>query len=167
VQKKKRSDGAPAGGLTITPNSTESQMNVSRDRPAAADIGATLKPPHRAKLDVQRSSRQHRKPAASPIGVVATADVDMQHQRDGRSLFTAFMYLGLATFGANLGWLAAVSANLGQFEIWLAMAAGSAIALALSMFVHGLVQSLAGATPWVIVPAAAISGLWSAAAFFS
>lgn len=140
-------------------------MNVSRDRPAAADDGAILKGLRRAELGMESRGPQ-RGTASLPVAAAKPADA-AQHERDRGGLFTALVYLGLATFGANLGWLAAASSNLGQFEIWLAMAAGSAIALALSMFVHGLVRSLAKTTPWVIVTAAAISGLWSAAAFFS
>lgn len=141
-------------------------MYVSRDRPAAARVGPILKPPPRATGNSGWSS-QHRTQAASPIGVIAPALDGIPHQRDGRGLYKALVYAGLATLGANVGWLAGASFNLGQFEIWLAMMAGLAIAFALSMLGHGLVQWLTKATPWVIVMAAAISGLWSAAAFFS
>jgi hypothetical protein len=142
-------------------------MNVSRDRPAAANI-APVPIPHRAKRDPQTWQRWGRGPTPIAVSVIAPADYfDTPRQRCFPNLFTVLVYLGLATFGANLGWLAAVSSNLGQFEIWLAMAAGSAIALALSAFIHGRVQVLAKSTPWVIATAAATSGLWSAAAFFS
>ena len=102
-------------------------------------------------------------PRAAPRG---NAPID--YNRSASATFKALVRFGLATFGAHVAWLVAVAAQLGQFEIWLAMATGFVVTLALSMFgyARGLVHLLAEAARWMLVSAVAMSGLWLAFQFF-
>ena len=93
----------------------------------------------------------------------ATIDYDS----NGSATLKALVRFGLATFGAHAAWLGAAAFQLGQFEIWLAMAAGFIITLALSMFgyARGLVHLLSEAARWLLVSAVVVSGLWLAFQF--
>jgi hypothetical protein len=88
----------------------------------------------------------------------------IDYNNTGSATLKALVRFGLATFGAHVAWLVAVAFQLGQFEIWLAMAAGFVITLALSMFgyARGLVNMLAEAARWILVSAVALSALWLA-----
>jgi hypothetical protein len=87
----------------------------------------------------------------------------------GSATLKALVRFGLATLGAHFAWLMAVATQVGQFELWLAMAAGFVITLALSMFgaARGIVHLLAQAAGWMIVAAVALSGVWLAFQFLN
>jgi len=87
----------------------------------------------------------------------------------GSAMLKALVRFGLATFGAHVAWLAAIASQAGQFEVWLAMAAGFVVTLALSMFgaARGIVHLLAQAAGWMIVAAVALSGVWLAFQFLN
>lgn len=80
----------------------------------------------------------------------------------GSALFKAVVRFWLASAGAYLAWLCAVDARLGEFETWLALAAGFVATLSLSLlpgartFVHALAEGLR----WAIVGAVLIGAAW-------
>lgn len=113
--------------------------------------------------------RQLREESTSspPLRAAAAQTVDYSHS--GSSTLKALVRFGLATVGAHVAWIVALASQAGQFEIWLAMAAGFVITLALSMFgaARALVQLLAEAAAWMIVAAVALSSVWLTFQFLS
>jgi hypothetical protein len=138
-------------------------MTAARGRPALASDAWMLEQQVRAEMEAQawRQLREHM--AAPPPELAAPAnDAPFDHHRASSAMLKALVRFGLAAFGAYLGWLAAVDAQLGAFEVWLATAAGFAITLALSMFGYAreLVHVLAETARWAIITAVGLGALW-------
>jgi hypothetical protein len=134
------------------------------ERPAFGSDDWMLEQQSRSEQDAKawRLLRQDLRATPLAAGSSANAPIDFNHT--GSTTLKALVRFGLATFGAHVAWIVAVATQLGQFEIWLAMAAGFVITLALSMFgyARGLVNILAEAARWTLVSAVALSALWLA-----
>jgi hypothetical protein len=98
---------------------------------------------------------------------VRSVSAPIDYNSSGSATLKALVRFGLATLGANVAWFVAVAFRLGEFEIWLAMAAGFITTLALSMFgyARGVVHLLSEVARWLLVSAVALSGLWLAFQF--
>lgn len=127
-----------------------------------------LKQQLRAESEAQRW-RQLREESVFPPFLIHPAQKAMDHHRSGSATLKALVRFGLATLGAHAAGLTAAAAQLGQFEVWLAMVAGFVMTLALSMFgaARGFVHLLSQAMGWTIVAAVGASSLWLAFQFFS
>jgi hypothetical protein len=103
---------------------------------------------------------------ATPV-VAGRVNAPIDYNHSGSVTLKALVRFGLAALGAYIASLAAVAAQAGQFEIWLAMTAGFVITLALSMFssARGFVHLLAQAAGWMAFAAVAVSGVWLAFQF--
>jgi hypothetical protein len=82
--------------------------------------------------------------------------------KSGSTILKALVRVGLGAFGAYLAFISAADNGLGEFEVWLAVMAGFAIALALSMFdpFRRLVHFLAETARWALILAICFGGLW-------
>jgi hypothetical protein len=130
--------------------------------PEAVSDSWTLEWQARAETEKEAWRRLHEEwSAPRPSAMLANDAID---HRKGSAMLTALVRFGLATFGAHVARLAATASQIGEFEIWLAMAAGFAIAPALSMFgyARGFAHLLARAPSWMIVSAVSASALWLA-----
>lgn len=80
----------------------------------------------------------------------------------GSAILKGIVRFALAAIGGYLGWLCAKDAGLGEFETWLALAAGFLVTLSFSLlpiarsFVHVLAEGLR----WSLVGAAFVCVLW-------
>ena len=84
------------------------------------------------------------------------------YHRAGSAILKGIVRFALAAFGGYLGFLCAADAGLGEFETWLALAAGFLVTLSFSLlpiarsFVHVLAEGLR----WSLVGAAFVCVLW-------
>lgn len=140
--------------------------DAPHDRPAFGSDDWMLEQQVRSEKDAKAWRLLRQDLRAAPLAA-AHANASIDHNRSGSATLKALVRFGLATFGAHFASLVAVASQLGQFEIWLAMAAGFVITLALSMFgyARGFVQLLAQAAGWMIMSAVAMSGVWLAFKF--
>ncbi len=138
-------------------------MAASRERHGLASDAWMLEQQVRAEMEAQ-AWRQLREHLAAPPPLPAPAPVEepFDHHRAGSAVLKALVRFMLAAFGAYLGALAAVDAQLGEFEIWLATGAGFLITLALSMFGYAreLVHVLAETARWAIICVVALGAVW-------
>jgi hypothetical protein len=134
------------------------------ERPAFASDDWMLEQQSRSERDAKAWRLLREDLRATPHAAGSSANAPIDYNNTGSATLKALVRFGLATFGAHVAWLVAVAFQLGQFEIWLAMAAGFVITLALSMFgyARGLVNMLAEAARWILVSAVALSALWLA-----
>ncbi len=120
----------------------------------------------RAELEAEAWKRLRRDLNAPPppaaLPPPANDAPPLNYHRTGSTFLKAIVRFALASFGAYLGWIAAVDARLGEVEIWFAVAAGFLVTLSLSLLspFRGLVYFLAETARWVIVLAVAVAGLW-------
>jgi hypothetical protein len=139
-------------------------MTATRGRPVLASDAWMLEQQIRAEMEAQawRQLRAHM--AAPVIEAVAPAlpEPAFDPHHAGSAVLKGLVRFMLAAFGAYLGWLCAVDAQLGEFEAWLATGAGFLITLALSMFgfAREFVHLLAETARWVIISALALGALW-------
>jgi hypothetical protein len=137
-------------------------MTASRGRPALASDAWIMEQQIRAEMEAE-AWRRLREQIAEPAPPPATeAAPRFDHHRAGSAILKAVVRFGLGAFGAYLGWLAAVDAQLGEFEVWLATGAGFLIALALSMFgvAREFVHMLAETARWAIIVTLALGVVW-------
>lgn len=138
-------------------------MTVSRGRPALASDAWMLEQQVRAEMEAEawRRLREHLAEPA-PVQPAPPTDAPFDHHRAGSAMLKALVRFVLATFGAYLGWLAAIDAKLGEFEVWLATGAGFLIALSLSMLgpAREFVHMLAETARWSIISALALGTVW-------
>jgi hypothetical protein len=139
-------------------------MTAARGRPALASDAWMLEQQVRAEMEAQawRQLREHMAAPPPPELAAPANDTPFDHHRASSAMLKALVRFALATFGAYLCWLAAVDAQLGEFEIWLSTAAGFAVTLALSMFGYAreLVHVLAETARWAIITAVALGAVW-------
>jgi hypothetical protein len=138
-------------------------MTASRGRPALASDDWMLEQQVRAEMEAEAWRRLRADLAVPPPALPAPpADEPVDHHRSGSIILKALVRFALAMFGAYLGWLAAVDAQLGEFEIWLATAAGFAITLAISMFGYArdFVHLLAETARWALICGVALGAAW-------
>jgi hypothetical protein len=82
--------------------------------------------------------------------------------KGGSIILKGLVRFALGAFGGYLGFIAAIDGGAGEFEAWLAVAAGFIIALSLSAFGYGrdFVVWVAEAMRWVIISGLALGVLW-------
>jgi hypothetical protein len=118
----------------------------------------------RAEMEAQAWRTLREEMAAPPPALAPTAPPanGFDYHRSSSAMLKALVRFGLAGCGAYLGWLAAVDARLGEFEVLLATAAGFAITLALSMFGYArdFVHMLAETARWAIICGVGLGALW-------
>jgi len=116
----------------------------------------------RAEMEAEAWRRLRQDMAVPPTLPAPAEALDAQHHTTGSTILKALVRFALATFGAYLGWLAAVDAQLGEFEIWLATGSGFLVTLALSMFGYAreLVHVLAETARWILIAALAVGAVW-------
>lgn len=70
-----------------------------------------------------------------------------------RAILHAAIRFAIAAFGAYLGYLAAIDASLGEFEVWMIVGAAFSIALALTVTAVGrrYVVLMAETSPWLAI----------------
>ncbi len=136
-------------------------MTASRGRQALASDAWMLEQQVRAEMEAA-AWRQLREHLAAPPALPAPAEEPFDHHKAGSAILKALVRFVIAIFGAYLGWLAAVDAQLGEFEVWLATGAGFLILLSLSMFGYAreFVHILAETARWAIICAVAFGALW-------
>lgn len=138
-------------------------MTASRGRqPVLASDAWMLEQQIRAEMEAE-AWRRLREDMAAPPALPAPSEADVvDHHCAGSVILKALVRFALAMFGAYLCWLAAVDAQIGEFEIWLATASGFAVTLALSMFGYAreLVHVLAETARWVLIAALAVGAVW-------
>lgn len=139
-------------------------MTASRGRPALASDAWMLEQQIRAEMEAQAWQRL-REHVAAPPALPAPASEEaapLDRHRGGSAILKALVRFALAAFGAYLGWLAAIDARLGEFEIWLAAGAGFLIMLSLSMFgvAREFVHMLAETARWAIICGVALGATW-------
>jgi hypothetical protein len=139
-------------------------MTASRGRPPVLASDAwMLEQQIRAEMEAEAWRRLREDMAAPPALPPPVANAEpVDHHTAGSIVLKAIVRFALATFGAYCGWLAAVDAGLGEFEIWLATGSGFAITLALSMFGYAreLVHVLAETARWALIAALAVGAVW-------
>lgn len=135
-------------------------MTALRGRPAIASDAWMLEQQVRAEMEAAAWRRLREGLAAPPTASAPGPVID--YHRTGSAILKAVVRCAIALFGAYLGWLAALDSQLGEFEIWLATAAGFAIALSLSMlgYARDLVHLLAETLRWSIICGVALAALW-------
>ena len=143
-------------------------LGASNDQPAFGSDNWMLEQQIRSEKEAKAWRLLREDLRATPLAA-GRANPLIDYDHTGSATLKALVRFGLATFGAHLAWLMAVVTQVGQFELWLAMAAGFVITLALSMFgaARGFVHLLAQAAGWMIVAAVALSGGWLAFQFLS
>lgn len=164
-QENHRSKGRRAARVL---DLSREEHDARDDRPAFGSDDWMLEQQIRSEKEAKAWRLLRQDLRATPLAAGgAGAPIDYNHT--GSAALKALVRFGLATFGAHVAWLVAVASQLGQFEIWLAMASGFVITLALSMFgsARGLVHLLAQAAGWMIVAAVALSSVWLAFQFLS
>jgi hypothetical protein len=80
----------------------------------------------------------------------------------GSIILKALVRVIIGAFGAYLGFIAAMDSGAGEFEVWLAVAAGFIIALCLTAFGYfrDIVAWVAEAMRWVLISGLAVGLLW-------
>ena len=135
------------------------------------DYGASHERPDFGSEDgkTEQQARNERKVETWPVlgrnsRAAPHINAPIDYDSNGSATLKALVRFGLATFGAHVAWLGATAFQLGQFEIWLAMAAGFVVTLALSMFGYAreFVRLLAEVARWILVLTVALSALWLA-----
>ncbi|MBY0564808.1 MAG: hypothetical protein K2P58_11550 [Hyphomonadaceae bacterium] len=137
-------------------------------RPAAfASDDWMLERQLRAELEAEAWRRLRAELAAgSPAPAAPAAPAEVKPRFDfhaaGSAVLKAVIRFWLAAAGSYLAWLCAVDARLGEFETWLALAAGFVGTLSLSLLpgARGFVLMLAEGLRWVIVGAALVGVAW-------
>jgi hypothetical protein len=114
----------------------------------------------RAELEAE-AWRRLRQDVAQLPEPAATTPIRDPH-KSGSAVLKGLVRASLGVFGAYLGYVAAADSGLGEFEIWLAVLAGFAITLALSMFdpFRRLVHFLAETARWVLILAVCAGAGW-------
>jgi len=137
-------------------------MTASRGRPALASDAWMLEQQIRAEMEAAAWRRLRESLAAPPEPAQPADEAPFDHHRAGSAVLKALVRVMLGAFGGYLGWLAAVDARLGEFEIWLATGAGFLLALSLSMFGYAreFVHVLAETARWAIISAVALGAVW-------
>jgi hypothetical protein len=99
-------------------------------------------------------------PEPASVRPVEAASIDIH--KTGSLVLKAIVRFALAASGAYIAWLAAVDGGLGEFETWLALAAGFLVTLSLSMLApaRAFVHMLAEALRWGLLAAAGIGAVW-------
>ena len=144
-------------------------MTGSRARPALASDDWMLEQQVRAEMEAEAWRRLRAdlstltpQVAATPAPQPVIIEDEFDHHEEGSTVLKALVRFVLAAFCAYLAYIAAVDSQLGEFEIWLAIAATFSITLALSMFgfAREFVHMLAETARWLIIGAAALGGVW-------
>lgn len=144
---------------------------VNAPRPAIGSDDWMLEQQVRAELEAEAWRRLRRELAVPLAAAVPVPEPQRQappvrppidFHKSGNIILKATVRVGLAACGAYLAWLAAVDGGLGEFETWLALAAGFLVTLSLSLigparaFVHFAAESL----KWTLAGGAAIGIIW-------
>jgi hypothetical protein len=141
-------------------------MAGPRGRPAFASDDWMLEQQLRAEMEAEAWRRLRQElaipyPAPTPA---ANASADAGRRHSGSAILKALVRFLLAAFAGYLAFLAAVDSRLGEFEIWLAVGAAFAAALALSMFgfARDFVAVAAETMRWTLFLAAGLAATWLA-----
>ena len=125
----------------------------------------------RAELEAEawRRMREHRVPQIQPPQpAAAPAPAQQRPARDpslgGSLILKALVRFALGAGMAYLAYIAALDAQLGAFEAWLAAGAGFLVTLSLSMFApfRRMVHAIAETFRWAIIVGLALGALWLA-----
>jgi len=120
----------------------------------------------RAEVEAEgwRALRSHlAHPAVATIAPEAPVAPPPKHEwRFGAAMVKGVVRFGIGAAGAYLAFLSAADAELGEFEVWLAVIAGFIVTLSLTAFGIGrqLVHSLARVTAWGLVIALAAGAVY-------
>ncbi|MBL8537179.1 MAG: hypothetical protein JNM59_07225 [Hyphomonadaceae bacterium] len=140
-------------------------------RPAVGSEDWMFEQQLRAELEAEAWRRLRRElappvapqiPLEEPPAPLPAPRKTLDYHAAGSSVLKGIVRVGLAGFGAYLAWLAAFDAQLGEFETWLAGAAGFLATLSFSLFgpARRLVHTLAEALRWTILGGAAVGVVW-------
>lgn len=135
-------------------------------KPDIASQDWILEQQMRAELEAEAWRRLRRDLNAPPppaaLPPPANDAPPVNYHRTGSTFLKAIVRFALASFGAYLGWIAAMDSGLGEVEIWFAVSAGFLVTLSLSLLspFRGLVYFLAETARWIILVAIAVAGLW-------
>jgi hypothetical protein len=116
----------------------------------------------RAQMEAEAWRRLRTELAAAEIAAAELEQYPAPRPSPGSAILKGLVRFALGAFGAYLGYLAAVDAQLGEFEVWLAVGAGFLMTLALSMFgpAREIVHVLAETARWIIILAVALGAVW-------
>jgi len=130
-------------------------------RPGFATDDWMLEQQVRAEMEAEAWRRMREQAAlpAAPAGGPATAP---DRHRSGSAILKALVRFALAAAMAYLAYVAAVDSRLGEFEVWLAIAATFLVTLSLSMLgaAREFVHLLAEIARWAILIGAALGAAW-------
>jgi len=121
----------------------------------------------RAELEAEawRRMREGRAlPPPEPAAPPAPAPPRRDPSLGGSLILKALVRFIMGAGMAYIAYIAALDAQLGAFEAWLAAGAGFLVTLSLSMFspFRRLVHTLAETARWAIIAALALGALWLA-----
>ena len=144
-------------------------MPTSRGRPAFATDDWMQEQQLRAEVEAEgwrrlRETLAVPEPALPPPYVTAGAPAEIDHHRSGSTVLKALVRFQLAAFAGYLAYLAGVDSRLGEFEVWLAVGASFAVALALSMFgaARAFVHLAAETMRWMLLIGIGLGATWLA-----
>lgn len=101
-------------------------------------------------------------PEPVPQPATSSPKLKVDYHAAGGAILKALVRFWLAVTGAYLAWLCAVDAQLGEFETWLASAAGFLATLSFTLlpgaraFVHAVAEGLR----WAIAGAVLVGAAW-------
>jgi hypothetical protein len=145
---------------------------ANASRPAIGSDDWMLEQQVRAELEAEAWRRLRREltipqaPVAAPVSEPKREATETRQAIDfhktGSIVFKALVRVALAAFGAYLAWLAAIDGGLGEFESWLALAAGFLVTLSLSLIgpARAFVHFASEALKWSLIGGAAIGVVW-------
>ena len=139
-------------------------MDGARRLPAIASDDWMHEQQLRAELEAEawRRLRVELSRPPEPPPQPAQLEPPRSPHRTGSTILKGLVRVGLGVFGAYLAFICAEDSGLGEFEVWLSVMAGFAVALSLSMFdpFRRLVHFLAETARWTLILAICFGGLW-------
>lgn len=132
-------------------------------RPGFATDDWMLEQQVRAEMEAEAWRRMREQATAPPEPAPANGPAAVpDHHRSGSAILKALVRFTLAAATAYLAYLAAVDSKLGEFEVWLAIAATFLVTLSLSMLggARDFVHLLAEIARWTILIGAALGAAW-------
>ena len=137
----------------------------ARGRPAFAIDDWMLEQQLRAEMEAEAWRRLRSElavPQALPAPEAASAPAEIDHHRSGSIILKGLVRFGLAASVGYLAFIAALDAQAGEFEIWMAVGAAFLLTLAASMFdpLRRFVHFLAETARWVLILGFGIALAW-------